>query len=111
MKKEASRYDSVLRAQVALLRPVHGSMEVTVLPSRFIHLQLLDELWLYCFDADGNAIEFPFGTREGKIEEKMEIVFRTDARIHRPPFRIEIRHQIETEKMEDYTFTFFYEEI
>jgi len=111
MKKCITSYDEFICSQVAVLNPLHGSIEVTVLPLRFIHLSLLDQLWLYCFDADGNGIEFPFGTREGKIEERMEISFRTDAAIHRPPFKIEIRHQIETEKMQDYTFIIFYEEI
>lgn len=111
MKKSTTHYDNFIRSQVAVLSPAHGSIEVTVMPQRFMHLQLLDELWLYCFDADGNGIEFPFGTREGKVEERMEITFKTDAAIHRPPFAIEIRHQIETEKMQDYTFLIFYEEI
>lgn len=111
MKKIITHYDPILLSQVATLMPEHGGIEITVIPLRFMHLNWLDELWLYCFDADGNCIEFPFGVREGKIEELMEVVFKTNAAIHRPPFEIQIRHQVETERIELYKFLIFYEEV
>jgi hypothetical protein len=100
-----------MNAHVAFLEPDHGSVKVAVHIDRYVHLYELDELFLYNFDADVNCIEFAFGTRMENVEEKKFITYTTDAAIHRPPFRVEISHQVDTVHLEDYAFTISYEEI
>jgi hypothetical protein len=111
MKEVKTHYVPDMNAHVAMLEPEHGSIKVIVHVDRYENPKELDELFLYNFDADGNCIEFPFGTRMENVEEKKYISYTTDAGIHRPPFRIEISHQLETAHLGEYAFTIGYEEI
>jgi hypothetical protein len=111
MKSVKTSFVPELNAQVAFIEPAHGSVRVTVYIDKWEHENDLKELFLYNFDADVNAIEFAFGTRVEDVNDKKCISYTTDAAIHRPPFRIEISHQLETARMDKYEFTIEYEEV
>src|SRR4051812_7439695 len=111
MKEVKTQFVPELNAQVAFLEPSHGSVKVVVFIDKYEDEHALKELFLYNFDADVNCIEFPFGTRLEDVEEKKYISYTTDAAIHRPPFRVEISHQVETAHMDRYEFTIRYQEI
>ncbi len=110
MKEVKTEYVQEMNAHVAYLEPSHGGITVKVHVDRFESEKELDELFLYNFDADSNAIEFAFGTRMENVEEKKFITYSTDPAIHRPPFRVEISHQLDEVHLEKYDFTISYEE-
>ena len=111
MKEVRTVFNREMNAHVATLEPEHGSIRVLVHVDRYEHLHELDEIFLYNFDADGNCIEFPFGTRKEDVEKRMYITYSTDGAIHRPPFRVEISHQLETAHLDRYAFTIQYQEV
>ena len=111
MKEVKTQYDAEMNAHVAILEPAHGAVKVMVHVDSYENLTELDELFLYNFDADSNCVEFPFGTRRENVEEKMFITYETDGAIHRPPFKVEITHQVDTVHLAKYGFTISYSEI
>ena len=111
MKQVQTEYVREMNAHCAILEANSGSLKVLVHVDRYENLTELDELFLYNFDADSNCIEFAFGTRRENVEEKMFITYNTDGTIHRPPFRVEISHQLDTVHLEKYAFTISYEEV
>jgi hypothetical protein len=98
-------------AHVATLDPLTGGIKVVVHVDKYENVHELNELFLYNFDADNNCIEFAFGERMENVEAKKYISYSTDPAIHRPPFRIEIRHQLDTAHLEKYGFTISYSEL
>jgi hypothetical protein len=104
-----THFEKELNAHVALLEPAYGGIKVTVHIDKYENIHDLNELFLYNFDVDGNCIEFAFGERMEHVEAKKYISYATDPAIHRPPFRIEIRHQLDTVHLEKYGFTISYE--
>lgn len=102
-------YNKEIKAHCAVINPAQGSIRIMVQVDRFEHQHLLNELWLYNFDADGNCVEFPFGVRHQDVEHQFYITYETTASLHRPPFRIEIRHQDDSEDLSKYGFTIFWE--
>src|SRR3954466_5680060 len=111
MKIVQTVYDPEMNAHVARLDAESGSVRVLVHIDKYEHIHELDELFLYNFDADENCIEFPFGTRRENVEEKMFITYDTNPLIHRPPFRVEISHQLDTAHLDKYAFTIHYKEM
>jgi hypothetical protein len=109
MKQLKTHYEKGMHAHVVTIHPEQPGIRVTVHVDRFEHLQELDELFLYNFDADGNSIEFAFGERMENVEAKKYITYTTDPSIHRPPYRIEINHQLDTVDLENFGFTVSYE--
>lgn len=103
-----THYDRDQNAHLAVLEPEHGGIRVTIHVDRYENIHELNELFLYNFDADENCIEFAFGERMENVEAKKYISYTTDPAIHRPPFRIEIRHQLDTVHLDKYGFTISY---
>lgn len=100
-----------MHAHVATLNPSQAAIRVTVHVDKFEHANELDELFLYNFDADGNSIEFAFGEKMTHVEETRTVSYTTDPAIHRPPYRVEINHQLDTVRLENYGFTISYVEV
>jgi hypothetical protein len=103
-------YDADSNAHVATLDASTGSeVDVEILVERFLHERDLDELFLYNFDRDGNCIEFAFAEKEPAIRKTRRVRFFTDPLIHRPPFRLQITHQLESVCMKDFSFRITYQ--
>lgn len=109
MTQQKTHYDEDQNAHLATLSPGQGGIRVTVHVDKYEHVHELNELFLYNFDADGNCIEFAFGERMENVEAKKYVSYTTDPAIHRPPFRIEIRHQLDTVHLDQFGFTISYE--
>jgi hypothetical protein len=103
-----SVFDRTLNAHVVTIDPPNAPLLVTIVVEKFRHLNELNELFLYNFDRDGNCIEFAFGEKSPDIEEKQHLTYEIDSTLYRPPFRIEITHQLDTVRMQDFQFSISY---
>jgi hypothetical protein len=101
-------YDKSNNAHIAVINPPYAAIEVTVHIDKYDSLSELDELFLYNFDVDSNAIEFAFGEKIEDVEFRKQVKYSTDPAIHVPPFRIQITHQLDTVNLENYEFTVSY---
>jgi hypothetical protein len=101
-------YDKTLNAHVATIDPPAGPLLVIVTIEKFEHIHEVNELFLYNFDRDGNCIEFAFAEKHPDVESKLYISYETDPAIHRPPFKIQITHQLDTVRMEQFAFSISY---
>ena len=98
-------YDEDLNAHVANISPPYAEITIHVHIDAFEHLSEIDELFLYNFDVDSNCIDFAFGEKIQHSEEKRFVTYTTEPGIHVPPYRIEIRHQLDTADLRKYAFT------
>jgi hypothetical protein len=107
-----TRFDSDLNAHVLTLDPpIHHAVSITITITSFEHEHDLEELFLYHFDRDGNSIEFAFGEKEHGIRRTRTVTYCTDPRIHRPPFSIQITHQVEEISMQGFSFEVGFESV
>jgi hypothetical protein len=102
-------YDKNQKAHLATIDPPPNvPVKVFIHIDKYEKLSELDELFLYNFDKDSNSIEFAFGEKMEHGASRKYISYTTDPDIHKPPFKIQITHQLETADLEKYAFSVSY---